>query len=53
MHDGTIFGRRKKSLLHTEAFLGLLNLRKKKPFILALEEIGEGSLKFMLFWPTV
>ena len=42
-----------KNPYFTEAFLGLLNLRKKKPFILALEEIGEGSLKFMLFWPTV
>ena len=52
MYDGTIFGRRKKSLLHTGAFLGLLNL-KKKTFILATEEIGAASLKFMLFWPTV
>ena len=41
-----------KNPYFTEAFLGLLNLRKKT-FILALEEIGEGSLKFMLFWPTV
>ena len=52
MHDGTIFGRRKKSLLHRGLF-GAVKFEKKKPFILALEEIGEGSLKFMLFWPTV
>ena len=42
-----------KILTSHRGLFGAVEFEKKKTFILALEEIGEGSLKFMLFWPTV